>query len=255
MTIKLIVTDLDRTLLRTDKSISDYTISVFKKCREKGILTAIATARSETAARRYIEWINPDIVVSCGGALVRLGNKIIYRSILSADISDKLICELLHNSNVGCITVETDNGYYVSYSEPADHPDYNHGIYNDFKTPLGKDTYKITVEIFDDNTADYFADKYEECNMLKFSGESWCRFANKNADKVIALRQVIEELNLSFSEAIAFGDDFNDIEMLKVCGIGIAVDNAIAEAKEAADYICDSNDNDGVARWIERNIF
>lgn len=254
MAIKIIVTDLDRTLLRTDKSISDYTISVFNKCREKGILTAIATARSETAARRYIEWINPDIVVSCGGALVRLGNKIIYRSVLSADISDKLTCELLLNSNVGYITVETDNGYYVSYSEPADHPDYSHGIYNDFKTPLGKDTYKITVEIFDDYAANYFANKYKECNILKFSGESWYRFANKNADKVIALHQIIERLNISFSDAAAFGDDFNDIEMLKVCSIGIAVDNAIAEAKEAANYICESNDNDGVARWIERNI-
>lgn len=122
------------------------------------------------------------------------------------------------------------------------------------KTPLGKDKYKITVEIFDDNTENYFANKYKECNMLKFSGESWCRFASKNADKVIALRQVIEELNLSLSEAVAFGDDFNDIEMLKACGISVAVNNAIAEAKEAADYICDSNDNDGVARWIERNI-
>lgn len=73
--------------------------------------------------------------------------------------------------------------------------------------------------------------------MLKFSGESWCRFASKNADKVIALRQVIEELNLSLSEAVAFGDDFSDIEMLKACGIGVAVDNAIVEVKDAADYI------------------
>lgn len=254
MAIKMIVTDLDRTLLRTDKSISDYTVSVFKKCREKGILTAIATARSETAAKRYIEWINPDIVVSNGGALVRLDNKIIYRSVLSADISDKLTCELLHNSNVGYITVETDSGYYVTYSEPANHPDYNHGIYNDFKIPLREDTYKIMVEIFDDNTANYYANKYKECNIIKFSGESWYRFANKNANKVIALRQIIEKLNISFSEAAAFGDDFNDIEMLKECGIGVAVDNAIAEAKAAANYICDSNDNDGVARWIERNI-
>lgn len=254
MTIKLIVTDLDRTLLRTDKSISDYTASVFKKCREKGILTAIATARSETAARRYIEWINPDIVVSCGGALVRSGYKIMYRSVLSADISDKLIFELLHNSNVGFITVETDNGYYVNYSEPSDHPDYNHSIYCDFKTPLGIDTYKITVEIYDNNTADYFVNKYKECNVLKFSGESWHRFANINADKAFALSQAIEGLNISFSEVAAFGDDFNDVEMLKACGIGIAVDNAITEAKDAADYICDSNDNDGVASWIERNI-
>ena len=254
MTIKLIVTDLDRTLLRTDKSISDYTISVFEKCKEKGIMTAIATARSETAARRYIEWINPDMVLSCGGALARLDDRIIYKSILPAVVSDQLICELLYHPNVGDLTVDTDNGYYVSYSEPADHPDYIHGIYNDFKTPLGKDVYKITVEIFDDNTANYFADKYKKCSMIRFSGESWCRFANKNADKAIALRQTIGQMNISVSEAVVFGDDFNDIDMLRECGIGVAVDNAIAEAKDAANFICNSNDNDGVAAWIEKNI-
>jgi hydroxymethylpyrimidine pyrophosphatase-like HAD family hydrolase len=51
------------------------------------------------------------------------------------------------------------------------------------------------------------------------------------------LQQAIEELNLAFSETVAFGDDFSDIEMLKACGIGVAVDNAIVEVKDAADYI------------------
>ena len=55
-------------------------------------------------------------------------------------------------------------------------------------------------------------------------------------------------------KAVAFGDDYNDIEMLRDCGIGVAVANAIPEVKTAADYICDTNDNDGVAKWLEERV-
>ena len=53
---------------------------------------------------------------------------------------------------------------------------------------------------------------------------------------------------------MVFGDDFNDVEMLEKCGVGIAVGNAVIDAKRAADFLCDTNDNDGVARYISENI-
>jgi len=56
------------------------------------------------------------------------------------------------------------------------------------------------------------------------------------------------------TSALAFGDDYNDIEMLRECGIGVAVDNAIYEAKVAADYACGGCDEDGVAKWLEVNV-
>lgn len=56
------------------------------------------------------------------------------------------------------------------------------------------------------------------------------------------------------SEIVAFGDDLNDIDMLTECGYGIAVDNAVQEVKKIADFICESNDNDGVAKYIEKYI-
>jgi hydroxymethylpyrimidine pyrophosphatase-like HAD family hydrolase len=56
------------------------------------------------------------------------------------------------------------------------------------------------------------------------------------------------------SDIIAFGDDYNDMEMLKNCGVGVAVANACDEAKSAADYVCGSNDEDGAANWLEINM-
>ena len=56
------------------------------------------------------------------------------------------------------------------------------------------------------------------------------------------------------SELAAFGDDSNDIEMLRECGAGVAVSNAIGEVRAIASRICDTNDNDGVAKWLEENV-
>ena len=52
----------------------------------------------------------------------------------------------------------------------------------------------------------------------------------------------------------AFGDDYNDIDMLRACGVGVAVDNALPEVKAAADLLCADCDADGVAHWLETNV-
>lgn len=69
-----------------------------------------------------------------------------------------------------------------------------------------------------------------------------------------AITELCRHLNITSSEIAAFGDDFNDIGMLKLCGLGIAMENAIAKVKQAADEICASNENDGFAKWIENHL-
>jgi hydroxymethylpyrimidine pyrophosphatase-like HAD family hydrolase len=76
---------------------------------------------------------------------------------------------------------------------------------------------------------------------------------SKAAGKQMAVHEVAEHFGIALTNVIAFGDDHNDVDMLRECGIGVAVSNAITEAKAVADYICDSNENDGVARWLEAN--
>jgi hydroxymethylpyrimidine pyrophosphatase-like HAD family hydrolase len=53
---------------------------------------------------------------------------------------------------------------------------------------------------------------------------------------------------------VAFGDDYNDVEMLSECGIGVAMGNAIDECKAVADHICGDCDDDGMAKWLEKNL-
>ena len=74
----------------------------------------------------------------------------------------------------------------------------------------------------------------------------------KSATKRKAIEATAAYFGIFLSDVAAFGDDHNDIEMLRVCGVAVA--NAVDEAKAAADFCCGANDSDGVAKWIEERV-
>lgn len=252
MNIKLIVLDLDDTLLHSDKSISEYTLTVLIQMKQKGIKLAVATARSEKAASRYIQAVKPDAVISNGGSLVRYGNDILYKCMLPAEVSNQITNECLHRKEVTAITSETDTGYYVTFDEPASSPDYAHAIAHDYTVPISEDTYKIVVEISDHNVAAEIESKFPQCRMLAFANENWYRFAHKDSSKINAIKELAKFLNIELTQIAAFGDDYNDIDMIKECGVGVSMGNAIDEIKAVANYVCDTNNNDGIAKWLDK---
>ena len=77
---------------------------------------------------------------------------------------------------------------------------------------------------------------------------------HKDATKANAVAALSRYWNIAQSEIVAFGDDLNDIDLLTYAGVGVAVANALDEVKAVADDICDTNDNDGVAKWLEENV-
>ncbi|MEE1290781.1 MAG: HAD hydrolase family protein, partial [Spirochaetota bacterium] len=78
------------------------------------------------------------------------------------------------------------------------------------------------------------------------------KFSSGTATKEHSIKVLSEKLNICLNEIISFGDDFNDMGMLKLCGKGIAMQNAIPQVKEIADEITLSNNEDGVARYLEK---
>ena len=74
---------------------------------------------------------------------------------------------------------------------------------------------------------------------------------HKDATKAKAIEELARIWGISQSEIVAFGDDLNDIDMLSYAGISVAMGNALDEVKAVADFICETCDNDGVAKWIE----
>ncbi len=77
---------------------------------------------------------------------------------------------------------------------------------------------------------------------------------NKQSTKMNGIRTLAERYHISPSQIVAFGDDYNDIDMLRSCGVGVAVENALSEVKKTAKEITESNEQDGVAKWLEREM-
>jgi hydroxymethylpyrimidine pyrophosphatase-like HAD family hydrolase len=77
----------------------------------------------------------------------------------------------------------------------------------------------------------------------------------RSAGKWNAVRALARDFGISAAEIAAFGDDWNDLEMIQGCGAGVAVANALEEVRAAADFICASNEEDGPAHWLEESLF
>ena len=87
---------------------------------------------------------------------------------------------------------------------------------------------------------------------MLFSENRIITIHNKQSTKINGIKILAERYDISLSQIVAFGDDYNDMDMLRSCGIGVAVENALPEVKKAAKEITESNEQDGVAKWLGR---
>jgi len=252
MPIKMIVTDLDNTLLRRDKTISDYTADVFRQVQDHEVLIVFATARY---FRTVEEWlipsigIHPDIVISLNGAYAYRDSEVLYKATISPDYSNTLVRAIRERG--GKITVGTSRvrlserkieDTHKSFSQPCD-----------FSENLTEEVHYIDFH-GSSETADEIISIFPEIRAQKYVNEMLITFIHKNAWKGVALTEVMKQLGLTSSEVVGFGDDKNDIDFLKTCGIKVAVNNAVDEVKSISDWICGDCDNDGVAKWLEKNV-
>lgn len=81
---KLLLFDLDGTLLRTDKTISERTVAALDKCKSMGCIIGISTSRSEQNCYSFLGKIEPNILISSGGALIKYNNEYIYKNLFSS---------------------------------------------------------------------------------------------------------------------------------------------------------------------------
>lgn len=253
---KLIVSDLDGTLLNSKKKISARNLAALQKARESGALIAFSTARSAGAMREYIAAVQPDILISNGGALVECGSETLFSRQLSAESVRHIIKRCFELSEGKSeITIETDYGYFWNYKPNCDFSWYeavDNVSYDDF-SDFRQSAYKVTAEVEREEDARQIAAELPDCGTLSFRGEIWRRFAHIEATKRNALVHICGKLSIEPKEILAFGDDCNDLEMLEFCA-GAAMGNAIPEVKSAARFVTDTNDNNGVAEFLE-NLF
>ncbi len=253
MNIKMILTDLDHTLLRSDGSISVYTKQILKKCQNCGILIVIATARYWIGAERYIEEIQPDYEITTDGTLIHQRGKQVYSCTMDTESANQIIKDLLELNPKTEITVASGRQVFWNSQHISESEKLYKAVFNDYKSPLSCQINKIVAELPDSETAAEIAKK-NRCRLQSYRGENWYAFLPEKAGKIQAIHALANLLNIALNEIVSFGDDINDMEMLQICGTGVAVSNAVTDVKAVADCVTLSNDEDGVADWIENNI-
>jgi Cof subfamily protein (haloacid dehalogenase superfamily) len=251
--VKLIVTDLDNTLLRRDITISDYTIDVLKRIRNRGVLLAFATARDFRFVTEHItplSGIKPDILIADNGALACYNGVDIYRKMIPCNVVNALIsCFKL----VRCVS--TENAYYLSGEYSNDHWSIGkrETIITDCISNIEDEAFYIDGNI--DNSPLTLSDCFPGTRSVSYSDVNLITIVHYEATKLKALFAIKNELNLEMNNIAIFGDDFSDIEMLSYFVNSVTVANAIDECKTVANHLCGDCDEDGVAHWIEENLF
>ena len=250
---RLLLFDLDGTLLHSDKSISHRTLQALQKCRERGILIGISTSRGEQNALSFIEELCPDVLIASGGALVKYNNEYICKAEFSKERTSQMIAAAREVCGADCeITIDTLDAHYWNYKIDPKKQDQSWGdsIYTDFRN-FEMSSLKMCVEIPEDSHAERLQELLEDCDCVRFSDGYWYKFTRKDVTKEDAIQKMCAACGIKTEEITAFGDDYADIGMLQLCGTGIAMGNAIDEVKKKADLVIGSNDEDGIAEYLE----
>jgi len=249
--IKMIVTDLDGTLLRTDKTISDYTKLVLKKCRESGIKVAYATGRGGSS-----ENIAPaelfDGIITTNGATAQISGETIYSCHLSYLIARPILIAC-HKRGLK-IASQTSDMHYSNFVVSDVWPEITNFEVVNFLYHA-KDAEKLYVYNPTPEDIQFIENRLSDNVYLVMAMDGVAMIMHKGATKSKAAAALAKFWGITAGEIVAFGDDLNDRDMLTYAGIGVAMDNALDEVKAVSDFACLSNDKDGLAKWVEENVF
>lgn len=268
--IKLCVFDLDGTLLNSKKEITKETISAIKNLSGNNIKYTIATGRLDILARKYQRHISSNLpIISCNGSIIRdLSNKIYYSKIIEFK-TIKNIFTYFKSLNLDFLFY-TENSILITENNPRVKflENYN-------KTAIEED--KFNFEILDDKIENYSDLKFlksliymeDRKKLLEIQAELNKNFKDLSivssdqelldlmplgVNKGASLSILCDILNIKSSEVCVFGDNFNDIEMIKFAGTSIVPENGEEEVKNLATYITKSNDENGIAHAINNII-
>lgn len=243
---KAVVLDLDETLLHSDGIVSDYTLEVLQKCKNRGIAVIVATARFWFKAEKYLNLISPDYAILADGTQIYHAGEMLHGYEMDKAQSTGIISELLKKEDFDFVA---SVGKQLLCSGGGIEEKWRKSV--NFKDSLEAPVYKIAAILKGYDEAKELAENYV-CRLYSYRGEDLYGFASSKSGKYQAVLALGELLRIKPEEMIAFGDDENDYEILKNVGKGVAVDNAIPMIREIADAITESNNEDGVAKYIEK---
>lgn len=266
---KLMLTDLDETLLDNKGEIPEVNKRAIRKAIEEGFKVAICSGRSYMSLEKFILKLGLNVkgclgICYNGGMIYEADtNKPIREHRLNRECALEIIKEC--RSFKGDIIVYIGNKliterYTDNVRSYCERSVLTPIIVESFEEYINEDVSKILLIGSNDaliKVSEHF-EGLEIYNrlMMFFSSDILLEFNEKNVDKGTALEEIAELLNITTNEIIAVGDTYNDISMVQKAGLGVAVANGKEAIKREADYITQRTNSEGaVAEVLERFVF
>ena len=271
---KIYISDLDGTLLRNDATISDYSRTGIIKLLNAGVNFTIASARRVTSTKRILSDIPFKLpIIAVNGAYITeyaTGRHLVINAI-DENIAGEIYSQILaHQCTpfVASFNGSEDMLYYQHTVNEGmkwliEDVSEGHGKklrqINNLENKLSEQVVCMTViaeyEIIKDLT-DTIEEQFGEYLQTHFFQNPyspqwhWLTIHDKKACKAIAIKTLLEMKGFSPDELTVFGDNLNDVNMFKMAGTAIAVENATDQIKQGSDKIIGSNESDSVVKYI-----
>jgi hypothetical protein len=248
---KMVFFDVDGTLLDEKKKLPASTKAAVRELQKNGIYTAIATGRAPFTISSLLEELNIQSYICFNGQYVVFENEVVYQNPIGREALEKITETAKKHSHSMVYLDEKTVKANVRHDEriaesfgslKLPHPEYDPEFYKK------RDIYQALI--FAGEHEDAYLDGFDDVSFIRWH-EFSLDIVPKGGSKAEGIKQMINRLDVSMKDVIAFGDGMNDIEMLQEAGTGIAMGNARPIVKEYADFVTSDAGRDGIVRGLQ----
>ena len=264
MNYRMLVLDLDDTLLKDDRTVSQLTRRRLLEAQQQGMIVVLASGRPTYAMQHLAKEL---CLAEYGGYFISFNGARItscadQHILLSVDISHAQMCKLFDLAQEHGVYIQTYTEDHILVSKDNEYTQIEKEITGmdviecaDFKAEIPKTAVKAMMLEHPDRLKEVekaLRPVVENELYMTITKPFFLEFMNPAVDKGKSLVTLAQHLNVPMEQVIAVGDSYNDISMIKAAGLGVAMGNAVEAVKQAADYETADNEHDGVARVVER---
>lgn len=264
MKYKVIVCDVDGTLINDKGEIPQNNIDAIKDYVKRGGQFIICTGRLAESVQHYSKIFGTEnqkiSVVGIQGAIIKNSEgESIYSATVPKDTAIKIITYCNQNGiynhiyNDKDVFVEKKNEINQQYNRLTAAPIVEVGNLIEYIEKNNFSPHKI-MSVIDNSQKDFLFSEYDKMSLpgVKYfmSSPIYFEFVPESAGKGNAVKKISEVLNIDISNIIAIGDNMNDNDMIQVAGLGVAVSNAVPSTLALADYITETDNNGGALAEI-----